>query len=119
VLPLGQLGPAAIADMPRACLDAADLPDEVHGVVAERAEGIPFLVEEILAGLVGEGALTERDGRWYAAGLGVPRACPAPGARWPLTWPGGRARRPRRAHCCLRPGGVTWLRARWPAPSTR
>ena len=40
--------------------------------VAERAEGIPFLVEEILAGLVGEGALTERDGRWRAANLVAP-----------------------------------------------
>ncbi len=71
VLQLGRLDPAAMADMTRACLDATDLPDEVHGVVAERAEGIPFLVEEILAGLVGEGALTERDGRWHAAGLGA------------------------------------------------
>ena len=47
----------------------------MHAVVAERAEGIPFLVEEVLAGLVGEGALTERDGRWQAADLvtaGVP-----------------------------------------------
>jgi DNA-binding CsgD family transcriptional regulator len=76
VLPLGRLDPAAMADMTRACLDATDLPDEVHGVVAERAEGIPFLVEEILAGLVGEGALAERDGRWHAAGLGAP-AVPA------------------------------------------
>jgi len=72
VLPLGRLDPAAMADMARACLDAADLPDAVHAVVAERAEGIPFLVEEVLAGLVGEGALTERDGRWRAADLAAP-----------------------------------------------
>jgi hypothetical protein len=32
----------------------------VHEFVAGRAEGVPFLVEEVLAGLVGEGALTER-----------------------------------------------------------
>ena len=72
VLPLARLDPVAMARMARACLDAADLPDEVHAVVAERAEGIPFLVEEILAGLVGEGALTERDGRWHAADLVAP-----------------------------------------------
>ena len=58
--------------MAQACLDAADLPDAVHAVVAARAEGIPFLVEEVLAGLVGEGALTERDGRWRAADLAAP-----------------------------------------------
>ncbi len=75
VLPLGRLAQAAMADMTRACLDAADLPDAVHAFVAERAEGIPFLVEEVLAGLVREGALTEADGRWRAADLvtaGVP-----------------------------------------------
>jgi hypothetical protein len=76
VLPLGRLDPAAMAAMTRACLNAADLPDAVHAFVAERAEGIPFLVEEILAGLVGEGALTEQDGRWRAADLLAP-AVPA------------------------------------------
>lgn len=63
VLALSRLDPAAMADMTRACLDAADLPDAVHAFVAGRAEGIPFLVEEVLAGLVREGTLTERDGR--------------------------------------------------------
>ncbi len=72
VLRLGRLDPAAMADMTRACLDAADLPDAVHAFVAERAEGIPFLVEEVLAGLVREGALTERDGRWRVADLAAP-----------------------------------------------
>ena len=72
VLTLGRLDPAAMADMTRACLDAADLPAAVHAFVAGRAEGIPFLVEEVLAGLVGEGTLTERDGRWHAADLSAP-----------------------------------------------
>ena len=64
-----------MAPMARACLDAADLPGAVQAFVAERAEGIPFLVEEVLAGLIGEGALTERDGSWQASNLvaaGVP-----------------------------------------------
>ena len=72
MLALGRLGPTAMADMARACLDAAHLPAAVHEFVAGRAEGIPFLVEEVLAGLVGEGALTERDGRWHAADLSTP-----------------------------------------------
>ena len=71
VLPLARLDPAAMTRMAQACLNA-DLPDAVHAVVAERAEGIPFLVEEVLAGLVGEGALTEQDGRWRAADLAAP-----------------------------------------------
>ena len=75
MLALGRLDPAAMADMARACLDAAHLPSAVHEFVAGRAEGIPFLVEEVLAGLVGEGALTERDGRWHAADLSTP-GCP-------------------------------------------
>ena len=72
MLALGRLGPTAMADMARACLDTAQLPAAVHEFVAGRAEGIPFLVEEVLAGLVGEGALTERDGRWHAADLSTP-----------------------------------------------
>ncbi len=69
VLTLSRLDPAATAAMTRACLAAADLPAAVHAFVADRAEGIPFLVEEVLAGLMGEGALTECDGRWHAADL--------------------------------------------------
>jgi len=69
VLPLARLDPAAMARMATACVGAADLPDTVQSLVAEQAEGIPFLVEEVLAGLIGEGALTERDGSWHAADL--------------------------------------------------
>jgi DNA-binding CsgD family transcriptional regulator/tetratricopeptide (TPR) repeat protein len=75
VLPLSRLDPATMTRMALACLGATELPDTVHSFVAERAEGIPFLVEEVLAGLIREGTLTERDGRWRAADLvasGVP-----------------------------------------------
>ena len=75
VLPVGRLDPAAVARMALACTGAAELPDAVQRCVADRAEGIPFLVEEVLAGLIGEGALTERDGSWQASDLaaaGVP-----------------------------------------------
>jgi len=72
VLPLGRLDPAAMARMAVACVGADHLPDQVQAFVAERAEGIPFLVEEVLAGLIGTGALTEHDGRWRAAELVTP-----------------------------------------------
>src|SRR6516164_2823304 len=61
VLPLRRLDPAAMARMTLACVGAVDLPRPVQSFVAERAEGIPFLVEEVLAGLIAEGALAERD----------------------------------------------------------
>ncbi|HEY5361869.1 MAG TPA: AAA family ATPase [Streptosporangiaceae bacterium] len=77
-LSLGRLDPAAMARMALACVGAADLPDAVQSLVAERAEGVPFLVEEILAGLIGDGTLTERDGHWHAADLA--------GARLPDTF---------------------------------
>ena len=34
--------------------------------VAEHSDGLPFLIEELLAGLVTSGALTREDGRWRA-----------------------------------------------------
>src|SRR4029077_17966036 len=53
----------------------------------------------------------------WLAGLWPPcrpptRACPAPGARWPLTWPGGRATRPRRGARCVAAGGAAAAGAR-------
>ena len=75
VLPLGRLDAAAADRMALACVGASQLPDVVHSLVAERAEGLPFLVEEVLAGLIGDGSLAERDGHWHVSGLagaGVP-----------------------------------------------
>jgi DNA-binding CsgD family transcriptional regulator len=69
VLPLGRLDPAAMTRMALSCLGAGQLPRAVLSFVAERAEGIPFLIEEVLAGLIGEGALADRDGSWHATDL--------------------------------------------------
>jgi DNA-binding CsgD family transcriptional regulator/tetratricopeptide (TPR) repeat protein len=69
VLPLGRLDAAAMTRMALACVGADDLPAAVQSLVAERAEGLPFLIEEVLAGLIGEGALAERDGSWHATAL--------------------------------------------------
>ena len=55
VLPLARLDPVAMARMSVACVGAAHLPDAIQSFVAEQAEGIPFLVEEVLAGLIGRG----------------------------------------------------------------
>jgi DNA-binding CsgD family transcriptional regulator len=84
VLPLGHLDPGAVADMALACLGAGRLPASAQSFVAARAEGIPFLVEEVLAGLLGDGALIERDGRWEITGpvaAGVPATFAATVAR--------------------------------------
>ena len=69
VLALSRLSAADSARMAQACVGAADLPEAVQSLVAHRAEGLPFLVEEVLAGLIGDGWLVERDGRWDAAVL--------------------------------------------------
>ena len=74
-LALGRLDPAATDRMALACLGTSRLPDVVRGLVADRAEGLPFLVEEVLAGLIGDGSLAERDGQWYVSApiiAGVP-----------------------------------------------
>jgi DNA-binding CsgD family transcriptional regulator len=75
VIPLSRLDAPAVAAMALACVGAAELPDAIQLFVAGRADGVPFLVEEVLAGLIGQGALTEHDGDWQASDLasaGVP-----------------------------------------------
>jgi DNA-binding CsgD family transcriptional regulator len=54
---------------------AGGLPEAAQAFVAARAEGVPFLVEEILAGLLEDGRLVRRGGRWETTGpiaTGVP-----------------------------------------------
>jgi DNA-binding CsgD family transcriptional regulator len=67
VLPLAPLSDRDCADMVRACLSGAEEVDHaVPAFVAEHSDGLPFLIEELLAGLVTSGALTREDGRWRA-----------------------------------------------------
>ncbi len=67
VLPLAPLSDGDCADMVRACLSGAEEVDHaVPAFVAEHSDGLPFLIEELLAGLVTSGALTREDGRWRA-----------------------------------------------------
>jgi tetratricopeptide (TPR) repeat protein len=44
---------------------AADLPSELRSLVAERAEGNPFFVEELVGALVDDGVLTRDGDEWH------------------------------------------------------
>ncbi len=49
--------------MAASCLGAVAVPDEVVAFAA-RADGVPFVVEELLAAALSSGALTVEEGRW-------------------------------------------------------
>jgi DNA-binding CsgD family transcriptional regulator len=68
VLQLRPLEAHAVTSMTKACLGTAGFPPPVRDYLCERAEGNPFLVEELLAGLIEEGVLHERDGQWHTTG---------------------------------------------------
>src|SRR5919199_2955747 len=52
---LSPLGTSEVTAMARACLEVASLPLEFESVLQECADGLPFLVEELLAGAAGGG----------------------------------------------------------------
>jgi DNA-binding CsgD family transcriptional regulator/tetratricopeptide (TPR) repeat protein len=56
VIQLDRLGPADVRGVVESCLSAKP-PDELVGFVLEHADGLPFLVEELLTGLAAVGAL--------------------------------------------------------------
>ncbi len=68
VVEVARLGDEAIVGVARACLGAAVLPVEVETLLCADADGLPFLVEELLAGMVGARVLVERNGRWTTTG---------------------------------------------------
>jgi DNA-binding CsgD family transcriptional regulator len=65
---LRRLTDTATLHLARACLGGAALPATVENFLVAGADGLPFLVEELLAGLVGDGVLVELDGRWSTSG---------------------------------------------------
>lgn len=69
---LGALSAEAQRQMITACLDDAVLPAEIADFVAAHSDGIPFLVEELLAGLVSSGALEYTEVGWRAVGRLLP-----------------------------------------------
>lgn len=66
VLPLAPLDREQVAAMVAACLGTQAVPEEVAAFAA-RADGIPFVVEELLAAALSAGALVEEAGSWRVA----------------------------------------------------
>jgi DNA-binding CsgD family transcriptional regulator len=64
VLELGALTPSDLHRMTAACLEADDIPHEVVEYVRTWSDGLPFMIEEVLAGAVGAGALAWDGERW-------------------------------------------------------
>ena len=77
VIRLGPLTVTDVAAMTRACLATDAVPAEVEGLLRDSAEGVPFFVEELLAALVTDGALTRIDGAWTSTGPLRPRVPPS------------------------------------------
>jgi len=109
VLELARLGDAATIRMARACLGTASLPAQVEALLGTSADGLPFLVEELLAGLVGAGVLVEQDGCWSVTG--------PLGGRVPPTFADAVGRRlaalPERARDVLHAAAVLGRRFDW------
>lgn len=54
--------------MAATCLASTELSPEARGVLLASADGIPFLVEEVLAAWAGDGVLVRRESGWVASG---------------------------------------------------
>ena len=97
---LARLDDEATLDLARACLSTHALPAAVDTFLRAHADGLPFLIEELLAGLVARGALVEHDGqgrRRNRAGRPVYIRCRLPGRRPP---PGHQAAALLRCEIC-------------------
>jgi hypothetical protein len=66
VVPLHRLSDVDAGALATACADNVPLPEQVRRHVVEHAEGLPFLVEELLAGLVDSGVLVRTAAGWEA-----------------------------------------------------
>jgi DNA-binding CsgD family transcriptional regulator/tetratricopeptide (TPR) repeat protein len=73
---LERLRPEQTTAMALACLSAHDLPDSVATLLAGKADGLPFFVEELLADAVGSGALHRNEAGWTAPGTLDPSVPP-------------------------------------------
>ena len=68
VLDLDRLDAAGTAALAASCADLSSLPDRVLGHLVDHAEGLPFLVEELLTGLVDSGVLVRTAAGWEHRG---------------------------------------------------
>lgn len=67
VIALHRLSSDEVADMVGMCLDAERVANEVLAF-ADRADGVPFLVEELLGDAIESGALVRQGETWVASG---------------------------------------------------
>ncbi len=77
LVPLGPLDGSGVRAAVAAALGTADPPPELVTTVGERSGGSPFLVEELLASLIGVGALAHTGSGWAVRGalpIVVPRS---------------------------------------------
>lgn len=65
---LANLDPGDVLAMARSCLAVDELPGALGDLVADHADGLPFLVEELLAGAADSGVLIEDGDGWAADG---------------------------------------------------
>ena len=68
VLPVAPLEDGGVDRMVTSCLATPAPPPEVGAFLRARSEGIPLVVEELLAGLVTAGELRLEQGRWSSPG---------------------------------------------------
>ena len=68
VLGLDALPAGAVREIVAGCLGTDQVPAEVSAWIERNSDGIPFLIEELLAGLVAGGALVRADGDWATTG---------------------------------------------------
>ncbi len=73
VLELAPLSAAEVLEMAKTTLGASALPHALETFLRERTDGLPFLVEELLAGLVSSGALRADKQGWTMAREVTPR----------------------------------------------
>ncbi len=57
-----------VSSMARACLNSPSLPEEFDSLLRECSDGLPFLVEELLAGAAGAGVVVRTERGWTVEG---------------------------------------------------
>jgi DNA-binding CsgD family transcriptional regulator/tetratricopeptide (TPR) repeat protein len=72
VLELRRLEGEDLAEMARSCLRADELPPDVDALVRRFSDGVPFLVEELLASSVASGSLVDGPEGWRVEGAAAP-----------------------------------------------
>ncbi len=77
LLEIGPLADAEVDDMVLACLHTDAAPDALLEFVRAHADGVPFVVEELLAGLARTGGLLRVDGGWHLVGHRMKATVPA------------------------------------------